>query len=266
MVNFDTLFLDNRLSKDNPLDQAKCVLLRILKIVDFICKENNLIYWLDYGTLLGAVRHKGFIPWDDDIDIAMPRKSYDALIAMADDVFPQDLFVQTKGSDPELRKGIRWLKIRDKYSTTIENHEIEKDIKHHQGISIDIFPIEEFNNPQSYLRAKKFTYSKFHIISKNILVPFFNRLIRTKECKYIATALEIDFNAYFPREDIFPLSKIEFENEFFSAPNNPHNVLTCRYGDYMLIPAKEERLIHNIMIKPTTPCSHQKALDWDKRN
>ena len=140
MVNFDTLFPDNRLSKDDPLDQAKYILLRILKIVDFICKENNLIYWLDYGTLLGAVRHKGFIPWDDDIDIAMPRKSYDALIAMADDVFPQDLFVQSKESDPELRKGIRWLKIRDKYSTAIEIHEIEKDIKYHQGISIDIFP------------------------------------------------------------------------------------------------------------------------------
>ena len=266
MVNFDTLFPDNRLSKDDPLDQAKCILLRILKIVDFICKENNLIYWLDYGTLLGAVRHKGFIPWDDDIDIAMPRKSYDALIAMADDVFPQDLFVQSKESDPELRKGIRWLKIRDKYSTAIENHEIDKDIKHHQGISIDIFPIEEFNQPQSYLRAKKFTYSKFHIISKNILVPIFNRLIRAEEGKYIATALEIDFNAYFPREDIFPLSRIEFENEFFSAPNNPHNILTRRYGDYMLIPAKEDRLIHHGIIKPTTPCSHQKALDWDKRN
>jgi lipopolysaccharide cholinephosphotransferase len=266
MTNFDTLFPDNRLSKEDPLDQAKLILLRILKIVDFICDENNLDYWLDYGTLLGAVRHKGFIPWDDDIDIAMPRKSYEKLIAMADEVFPKDIFLQTKQSDPAQRKGIRWLKIRDRYSSAIETHEVGKDIKYHQGLGIDVFPVEEFDKPKTYLKAKKFTYSRFHIISKNKLAPFFNKLIRTEEGKYLASGLEVDFMAYFPREDVYPLSKIEFENEIFFAPNNPHNVLTSRYGDYMVIPEKEDRFIHNSITNPTTPCSHSQSLDWDKRS
>jgi lipopolysaccharide cholinephosphotransferase len=67
---------DNRLDGGTPLRQAQLVMLRLLKAFHSICEENGLRYWLDAGTLLGAVRHGGFIPWDDDVDVLMPRDDY----------------------------------------------------------------------------------------------------------------------------------------------------------------------------------------------
>jgi len=75
-VDFDTLFPDNRREGENVLRQAQLVLLRMFKIIDYLCRKHDIPYWMCSGTLLGAVRHKGFIPWDDDLDISMMREDY----------------------------------------------------------------------------------------------------------------------------------------------------------------------------------------------
>lgn len=78
-------------------------MLQILCATDKICTEHHLTYWLEGGTLLGAVRHHGFIPWDDDMDISMPRKDYEQFLKIAPQLLPKDLFLQTQQSDPQYK-------------------------------------------------------------------------------------------------------------------------------------------------------------------
>ena len=94
-------FPDNRLTGDTSLRQIQLVMLRLLKIFDKICQEYNLTYWVDAGTLLGAIRHKGFIPWDDDLDVIMPYEDYLKFLKLPATVFPDDVFLQTENTDKE---------------------------------------------------------------------------------------------------------------------------------------------------------------------
>ena len=81
------------------LDELKKTQIEILDVVDTFCRENNINYWLDSGTLLGAIRHGGYIPWDDDIDMVMFRDDYDKLVKVADKEFTYPYFFQTIYSD-----------------------------------------------------------------------------------------------------------------------------------------------------------------------
>lgn len=81
--------------KNITLDDIKAIELDILLVIDKICKENNIDYFLDSGTLLGSIRHKGFIPWDDDIDIGMIREDYDNFISIIESKLPEGYYAQT---------------------------------------------------------------------------------------------------------------------------------------------------------------------------
>jgi len=98
--DFDEAIPDLRPQGDTPLRSCQLVMLRLLKIFDAICNEAGLQYWLDGGTLLGAMRHSGFIPWDDDVDVKMPIDDYHRFLALASDVLPYDIFLQTRETDP----------------------------------------------------------------------------------------------------------------------------------------------------------------------
>ncbi|MEO3238618.1 LicD family protein, partial [Parabacteroides distasonis] len=100
MTDFQSIFPDIRETGETPLRQAQLVMLRMLKIIDYICRKHDLRYWLCSGTLLGAVRHQGFIPWDDDLDICMLREDYNRFIQIAPLEFPTDIFLQTQETDP----------------------------------------------------------------------------------------------------------------------------------------------------------------------
>ena len=120
---------------------AQKIMLEILQEVHKICVANDITYWIEAGTLLGAKRHKGFIPWDDDIDIAMPRKDYNKFLKIAQEKLPQDMFLQNKETEPDYY--LPFSKIRKNNTLLIETGETGEENYHH-GIFIDIFPFDNY--------------------------------------------------------------------------------------------------------------------------
>ena len=129
-------------------------ILDLLKNFISICQKNGLTYFLVCGSALGAVKYKGFIPWDDDIDVGMPRKDYDIFVNKAQELLPENIFLQNYRTDKEFPHVFS--KLRDS-STTL----IEKGVAHlnmHHGIYIDVFPIDGYpqdKNEQKNLNKKK---------------------------------------------------------------------------------------------------------------
>ena len=125
--------------RDYELNKIKNVQKDLLARLIGICEENDLMYCVFYGTLLGTVRHKGYIPWDDDVDILMPRKDYDRLLVLADTLFEPPYFLQTPESDSECFYG-GYAKLRNSNTTGIEERNEGRSCN--QGIWIDIFPLD----------------------------------------------------------------------------------------------------------------------------
>src|SRR6476620_9974084 len=136
-MDFDTLFPDNRERGETILQQCQLVMLRMFKIFDYLCLKHDIKYFLTGGSLLGAIRHQGFIPWDDDLDVGMTRENYDKFVKYAVPDLPNDIFFQTPETDPYyLQTNNVDARLRDKYSSYhhigIENN------KWHEGLQVDI--------------------------------------------------------------------------------------------------------------------------------
>ena len=116
-------------------DIQKCIL-NILVAVDKVCRENGIRYWLSDGTMLGAVRHGGFIPWDDDADIAMPRPDYERFVKHADEWLPKPFELQTFEKDENCTS--EFLKVIDGSTTLIERWSLNQV----GGVYIDVCPID----------------------------------------------------------------------------------------------------------------------------
>lgn len=277
--------VDNRELGKTDIEQARLVMLKLLKEFDRICRKHHISYWLDGGTLLGAVRHQGFIPWDDDIDVAMLADDYKKFIQIASDKLPDDIFLQTRYTDREYPMFIT--KLRDKYSTYEESAIRKKNC--HKGIFMDIFPMDFVRYPfwQSNLKlffhdtnysnlhssVKTFIQSTFGFVGKRMIrklrIPVYhwlNYLFHTdyKKASCLAYCMEINEIQQFSKDMIFPLREHIFEGTLFYVPNDYDAYLREYFGDYMKLPPVEERHCHNIGIYPFTPCNHKDTLKWKK--
>lgn len=262
------------------LRDAQMLMVSILKDVDNICEKHNLKYFLDAGTLLGAIRHKGFIPWDDDMDIGMLREDYEKFLKIAKQELPNHLFLQTFESDKYY--DIYQVPCKVRYNGTIL---IEKAIgeneKMHNGVYIDIFPYDSLPKYnfvykiqraisriilQSFVRLRdipkkltyknKITFSFYKIITKIFTAKkrrkFFNFLIKWNDInsKYMGYGVDTAWSEYvYKKQDYFDLIKLEFEGEHFYGPKNADAILTALYGDYMTLPKEEDRVWHAKEIK-----------------
>ena len=112
--------------------------LELLRLFLEVCARLELTYYVLGGTLLGAVRHQGFIPWDDDIDVGMPRKDYTVFLQQAQQHLPEDIFLQTCFTDPAFPAN--YAKLRNSSTTFMESAFKNRNINH--GICIDIFPLD----------------------------------------------------------------------------------------------------------------------------
>lgn len=253
--------------QDGRLRQAQLKMLAILETVDAICLKHNLDYWLEGGTLLGAVRHKGFIPWDDDLDISMPRASYEKFLRIAPSEIPESMWLQTPETDPGYFNLSVPLKIRDKDSLLIELHEDGSE-PYQQGIFIDVFvydgmSADPIQRKSDQFRAKKWLRLLSHkystigmghysgvyaaiskLISKTWLEDKLRAIIhRANNSNYPFMGYGYDcvnsnLVAY---SDIYPLKRHAFETGLFNVANKSDVILTQLYGDYMILPPESSR-------------------------
>lgn len=270
-MNFDILFIDEREKGEDRLRQCQMVMLRMLKIVDYLCAKYNIQYFLSGGTLLGAIRHKGFIPWDDDLDIAMTRENYEKFVQYAVPDLPTDIFFQTAETDVHYPQFSNVdARLRDKYSSY--SHIGNKNNKWHEGLQVDIFVLD-----RSFLSHKFFI-----ILQNNLIRRLTNRSKRVKVLKWISKYAPFslvyssnflqNFSQVWSRpnykkaEEISCLVKAQFEDIEVYIPFGWNACLKRQYGDYMQLPPLEERKSHHKVIgDPFIPCDHKESLHWKDR-
>lgn len=264
--------------------QIREVSLDVLKEFIRICEKHQLSYFAIAGTAIGAVRHKGFIPWDDDIDVGMLRADYDKFMAIA----PQEMADKYDIYCASIQKNIQGFYSQMFLRGTLFVTQGNKRWPLHPGIKIDIFPHD--NIPVSKKERKKL-YKKLHFwnrlyIIHNTKVPFFEgNSIATKvtrfACKMTYVVMKIcgpsidkivakyvslmtkykedigyytimdDFTQdwwYLKREEIYPLKEEQFEDIKIKVPNKNHEILSRQYGDYMTPPPKDEQRGHDVAI------------------
>lgn len=261
---------------EKTLKDAQKIMLEILIEVDRICMKNNIEYWLADGTLLGAVRHRGFIPWDDDIDICMLKEEYNKFLEIAPKELKEKFFLQTSKYDKNYN--FLYPKIRDRNSIFIEKYDSNQE-KFHQGLNLDIFVMDRY-----FIRSKilyRFLYFFKNIkiennrinnyyFFKKIIVSFKLNICAEKILKFFSTNKKqnsrLGYRYYWKQlykyNDIFPLKEIEFEGYKFSCPNNTDAYLKELYGDtYMELPPEKDRVWHAKEIRLNEKCFFEKELE-----
>lgn len=228
------------------LRKGQLRMLEILKSVDSICQKHNIQYWLSSGTLLGAVRHGGFIPWDDDLDIEMMKKDYDKLIPILKKELPPQFILQDTNTEdlyPYL-----FVKVRDKNSIIKEDNIWKFK---NNGVFIDIFPLENSFDilfklsayiyaPSFYLKFNNKIYSLYRNLLSKFIYPLFRFISKLNRSKTIHHTYGMRFYKKRYKNEIFPLKKIKFEDSFFFCPSNTDAYLKHLFGNYMNIPNEIE--------------------------
>ena len=248
--------------------------LRILKDVVKVLEKEKLSYFLVGGTLLGAVRHKGFIPWDDDLDIGMPRKDYNRFISMGAKALGEEYFLHCHKTDSTF--WLPYAKVR--MNNTVFDEPSIAGIKTHKGIFIDVFPLDNakrqtslFQKIQAYISKnlstiiiwrkgvdveqdkRFFVRAAFHV-SKIFSIKFLNNIVqgvmslnRNNDSEYFV-GLASYYNYVkqtIPKNKYIPSKELEFEDGIFKVPRDYDYILRQVYGDYMKIPPIDERITHN---------------------
>jgi lipopolysaccharide cholinephosphotransferase len=243
------------------LRKAQLIMLEMLVEFDAICQKHNLQYWLDSGTLLGAVRHQGFIPWDDDIDLSMPLEDYNKFQEIAKEELSEKIFFQTKECDSAFK--FDYIKLRSNRASIVEFHEKDREIEYHQGVFVDIFPMLTLANSNENRKFYENTFEEIRACSSiSLHTPngIDSPLKREKlvkeleerhqgwseeESKVIYSGKMPDVAVWFDFKEIFPLKKMTFEGLEFFVPHNPHHYLGELYSfNYMELPPVDKRTIH----------------------
>ncbi len=245
-------------------------MLDILLAIDAICRQYNLTYWIDNGTLLGAARHGGFIPWDDDMDIAMPVADFERFSALVSEHLPKGLVFQSGNNN---RGRICALpKVRDLNSFYVEAHD-DLSLPVPRGLFVDITPFKDFStrNVQLLRRVarglsvansilhQRHYYSLrsfvefFHFSAKSVWLRFLWVLFTGRGKQNLRTAPLNPLNGYGLSHDvktIMPLRKIKFEGHDFPAPAKTDEYLTEVYGNWQELPPEDKRKFHSVFMMP----------------
>ena len=257
---------------DYSLRDLQLCELEILKAIKRICEANHITYYLSSGTLLGAVRHHGFIPWDDDVDIEMPYPDYCRFLEIAQTELGDEFFIQSYQTDDSF--SVLFCKVRKNNTTMLSKWEL--GAPGHHGVWIDIFPEtyiqgkidyqikktcvricnflimdeKKFRRDEEWLkgRSNKILFVLVKIIRKlpikarRTLQRWITKYVfRNKEGKYTACVWN-SITVLHKQEEFYGEKKeLLFEDDYFSVPPQYEMYLRDTYGDYMTPPPIEKR-------------------------
>ena len=242
--------------------------LEILDVVHQVCLRNGLKYSLAYGSLLGEVRHGGFIPWDDDIDIFMPREDYETLLSIWNQVAPEGYILQNVNTDADFSQS--FTKIRKDHTIFLQS-ETELTKCYHKGIFIDIFPGDRVapgiirREIQYIACAVNLLYSRGYVSGSGGLMGKIERiLLNVPKEKYAIRRVQTErlirhWNGnhkalyffpctiecsrhYYPANMFERLESVEFDGRYYMCVADPDAILRVEYGDYMQLPPESERV------------------------
>lgn len=259
--------------RTTTIREHQMVLLQMLHEIDYICQKNDIRYSLFAGTALGAVRHGGFIPWDDDLDVIMLRSEYERFLALAQKKLDGNIYyLQREFSN---HWPMFFTKLRKNNTACIEKY-IPKDSLTHQGIYVDIFPCDNLYHDR-LLRKVQFMASKLVIanalymrgyltesFAKKMLMQI-SRIMPVRELHHLVEACDANASgmvhsffgassryekSVYPREWFTETILLPFEDGTFPVSAHYDELLTTLYGDYMRIPTVEERQgkVHAILV------------------
>lgn len=262
--------------KNPELRKLWDVQLEILDIIDVMCRKNGIHYSLYAGSLLGAVRHRGYIPWDDDLDICMSRNDYEQFMNAWKRENPSGYILQNKDNTPSFTQS--FTKIRKEHTTFLQ-YDWEKD-KYHTGIFVDIFPIDRI--PKGSLKRKMFLWNcmKYQLYTREFVPPKGSAVVKLVSKILLNSTTAAQRNTFrkrfenklkeydkhpewntvaiermqtitqpLPADLLDEYIRLEFENKQYECFAKWHEYLTCKFGDYMELPPKSERVLnHNQLV------------------
>lgn len=256
------------------LDELRQIQLSILEVIDEFCAKNNIVYYLTGGTLIGAIRHEGYIPWDDDIDISMFRSDYERFVNSFNEYSDKYQVFTAENCD---WYPFPFAKVSDMDTLLIE--EYDKFEKYDIGINVDVFPIDDCpSNPLelNFLMKRIKILRKMLAIKLLPIIPkqaFYKNVILSIGkilCKRISlNEIALRINDLAKRYNSIQMEKcgiivwgygqreivnksifrktcyVKFEEKNFPAPIGYHGWLTSVYGDYMELPPREKQRSHH---------------------
>lgn len=284
------LYHDRRLQGDSPCRQAQLVALHLLEVFKFICDAHGIRFWLAYGTLIGALRHKGFIPWDDDLDVWILQSDLNKFIHFAREELPNDVYLELPNDNPRMENGL--IRLRDNYSCGFVYHKRHQLLNDHHGITIDIFPLERVggNTPlcRFFLHQYESTYgiwrrTKYGPVALTSILNKWKCFLWTYLCYVIWRFLEsffiekpylipsswyLGWKFWYRSEWIIGESKrvALFEGIEMPIPVNPECCLEQEYGKtWNTPPPSDKRVGYYRIVLPTTPCFHPSAMTFPSK-
>ncbi|MCK6127996.1 LicD family protein [Streptococcus halitosis] len=250
------------------IEEAKKLELDILDFIDSFCKEHGINYCINYGTLIGAIRHKGFIPWDDDIDLSMTRENYEKFIQLFSEKQSRYKLLSLETDDQYFNN---FIKIVDPTTKIIDTRNTKT---YDSGVFIDIFPMDTFNDTKvvdvcyklesfkllSFSKYKNIVYGDSKL--KDLIRTLFWLLLRPVSPRFFANQIEKQIQRYrvengkyiafipskakekeiFPRDMFDEPIETPFEHLVLPAPKHFDTVLKQFYDDYMTVPPKEKQI------------------------